>query len=77
VIAVIGGGASGTLILSFTTCMIPGYLLLLGEWGRVHTWLVLVVIAATTAAVAPVGMRSLRKPAAAGQAETGIPVSVS
>jgi hypothetical protein len=66
-----------TLILSFTTCTIPGYLLLLGEWGRVHTWLVLVVIAATAGTVAPVGMRSLRKPAPAGQAETGIPVSVS
>jgi putative amide transporter protein len=67
-----------TLILSFTTCTIPGYLLLLGEWGHVGTWLVLVVIAATAAAVAPVGMRSLRKPAAAaGQAEPGIPVSVS
>ena len=38
-----------TLILSFTTCTIPGYLLLLGEWGHVHTWLVLVVIAATSA----------------------------
>ena len=67
-----------TLILSFTTCTIPGYLLLLGEWGHVPTWLVLVVIAATAAALLPVGMRSLRKPAAtAGQAEAGIPVSVS
>jgi hypothetical protein len=67
-----------TLILSFTTCTIPGYLLLLGEWGHVPTWLVLAVIAATAAALLPVGMRSLRKPAAAaGQAEAGIPVSVS
>jgi hypothetical protein len=67
-----------TLILSFTTCTIPGYLLLLGEWGRVPTWLVLVVIAATAVVLLPVGMRSLRKPAAtAGQAEAGIPVSVS
>jgi putative amide transporter protein len=67
-----------TLILSFTTCTIPGYLLLLGEWGHVPTWLVLVVIAATAAVLAPVGMRSLRKPAAAaGQAEAGVPVSVS
>lgn len=32
-----------TLILSFTTYMIPGYLLLLGEWGHVHTWVVLAV----------------------------------
>ena len=67
-----------TIILSFTTCTIPGYLLLLSEWSRVPTWLVLVVVAATAAAVAPVGLRSLRKPAAtAGQAEAGIPVSVS
>jgi hypothetical protein len=67
-----------TLILSFTTCTIPGYLLLLGEWGRVPTWGVLAVIAATAAALVPVGMRSLRQPAAAaGQAEAGIPVSVS
>ena len=67
-----------TLILSFTTCTIPGYLLLLGEWGHVHTWLVLVVIAATAVALVPVGMRSLRQPApAAGQAEAGLPVSVS
>jgi putative amide transporter protein len=67
-----------TLILSFTTCTIPGYLLLLGEWSHVPTWLVLVVIAATAVVLLPVGMRSLRKPAAtAGQAEAGIPVSVS
>jgi putative amide transporter protein len=67
-----------TLILSFTTCTIPGYLLLLGEWDRVPTWGVLVTIAATAAALVPVGMRSLRQPAAAtGQAEAGIPVSVS
>ena len=67
-----------TLILSFTTCTIPGYLLLLGEWGHVGTWLVLVVIAATAVALVPVGMRTLRPPATtAGQAEAGIPVSVS
>jgi hypothetical protein len=30
-----------TLILSVTTCSIPGFLLLLGEWGRVPTWAVL------------------------------------
>ena len=65
-----------TLILSFTTCTIPGFLLLLGEWGRVPTWLVLAVIAATAAAVLPIGIRSLR--ASAGTpAEAGVPVSVS
>jgi hypothetical protein len=67
-----------TLILSFTTCTIPGFVLLLGEWGDVPTWLVLAVIAATAAALVPVGTRSLRKPPPApDQAEAGVPVSVS
>jgi hypothetical protein len=67
-----------TLILSFTTCTIPGFLLLLGEWGRVPTWAVLVVIAATAAAVVPTGVRGLRTvPVVPDQAETGVPVSVS
>jgi hypothetical protein len=61
-----------TLILSFTTCTIPGFLLLLGEWGHVGTWLVLVVIAATVVAVAPVTVASLRQPPVAReQAEAG------
>jgi hypothetical protein len=67
-----------TLILSFTTCTIPGFLLLLGEWGHVGTWLVLAVMAATVAAVAPLAVRSLRRvPAAPEQAEAAVPVSVS
>jgi len=67
-----------TLILSFTTCTIPGFLLLLGEWGHVPTWLVLAVIAATVAALVPTGIRSLREfPGPAEQAEAGVPVSVS
>jgi hypothetical protein len=67
-----------TLILSFTTCTIPGYLLLLGEWGHVRTWLVLAVIAATAVALVPVGLRSLRPSAGpAEQAETEVPVSVA
>src|SRR3984885_1906470 len=69
-----------TLILSFTTCTIPGFLLLLGEWGHVGTWLVLVVIAATVVAVAPVTVASLRQPAEVpdpAEAEAGVPVSVS
>jgi hypothetical protein len=65
-----------TLILSFTTCTIPGYLLLLGEWGHVPTWLVLAVIAATAAALVPIGTRSLRTRPAADHAEAGVPVSV-
>jgi hypothetical protein len=68
-----------TLILSFTTCTIPGYLLLLGEWGHVPTWLVLLVIAATAVALVPVASRTLRTPAdeAGTPADTGVPVSVS
>jgi putative amide transporter protein len=67
-----------TLILSFTTCTIPGYLLLMGEWGHVHTWLVLVVIAATLVALVPVARQSLRpaEAAAAGEPEAAVPVSV-
>jgi putative amide transporter protein len=66
-----------TLILSFTTCTIPGFLLLLGEWGHVHTWLVLVVIAATAVAVLPSLGRGLRARSAAGSPEAAVPVSVS
>jgi len=68
-----------TLILSFTTCTIPGFLLLLGEWGHVGTWLVLVVIAATVVAVAPITVASLRQPAGVPDpagAEAAVPVSV-
>jgi putative amide transporter protein len=66
-----------TLILSFTTCTIPGYLLLMGEWGHVHTWLVLVVIAATLVALVPVARQSLRPAeATAGEPEAAVPVSV-
>jgi hypothetical protein len=49
-----------TVILAFTTCTIPGYLLLLGEWDQVPTWAVLVTIAATLAALVPVANRTLR-----------------
>jgi len=49
-----------TLILAFTTCTIPGYLLLLGEWDQVPTWAVLVTIAATALALVPVANRTLR-----------------
>lgn len=67
-----------TLILSFTTCTIPGYLLLLGEWGHVHTWLVLLVIAATAVALVPLARRSLVAPVSTpDRAEAEIPVSVS
>ena len=49
-----------TVILAFTTCTIPGYLLLLGEWDQVPTWAVLATIAATVLALVPVANRTLR-----------------
>jgi hypothetical protein len=49
-----------TLILSFTTCTIPGFLLLLGDWARVSAWLVGAVIAATAAALIPAARGALR-----------------
>jgi putative amide transporter protein len=49
-----------TVILAFTTCTIPGYLLLLGEWDRVPTWAVLATIAATVLVLVPVANRTLR-----------------
>jgi hypothetical protein len=66
-----------TLILSFTTCTIPGFMLLLGEWGHVHTWLVLVVIALTAVAMLPSLRRSLRAQATADSPQNALPVSVS
>jgi putative amide transporter protein len=66
-----------TLILSFTTCTIPGFLLLLGEWGHVPVWAVLVAIAVTAVAVAPIAAGTLRRPAqTAGQPDAAVPVSV-
>jgi putative amide transporter protein len=47
-----------TLILSVTTCSIPGFLLLLGEWGRVPTWAVLASIAVIALALTPVALRA-------------------
>jgi len=46
-----------TLILSFTTCTIPGFLLLLGEWSRVPTWVVLASAGATLVALILVAIR--------------------
>ena len=67
-----------TLILSFTTCTIPGYLLLVGEWGQVPRWLVLVVIAGTVAELLPLGVRALRPGTeAVGRADVRAPVSAS
>jgi hypothetical protein len=47
-----------TLILSMTTCTIPGFLLLLGDWGKVPTWAVIATIVATVIALVPVAVRS-------------------
>ena len=66
-----------TLILSLTTCTIPGFLLLLGDWTKVPTWAVVVAIAATAVALIPVALR--RAPAAAptraapGDLEVAVP----
>jgi hypothetical protein len=40
-----------TVIQSFTTCTIPGFLLLLGEWDRVPVWAIAASIAASVVAV--------------------------
>src|SRR5580658_3098982 len=47
-----------TLILSLTTCTIPGFVLLLGDWGHVPTWGVVAAIVATGVALIPVALRS-------------------
>ncbi|MCW2791910.1 MAG: transporter [Nocardioides sp.] len=56
-----------TLILSFTTCTVPGFLLLLGEWGRVPTWALLASIVATALVLVPVARRSTRPATVGGQ----------
>jgi hypothetical protein len=55
-----------TLVMSFTTCTIPAYLLLLGTWDDVPTW-VYVAIAAATALAVPLLTRAVpeRRTAAA------------
>jgi putative amide transporter protein len=51
-----------TLILSVTTCTIPGFLLLLGDWGKVPTWAVVASIVATGVVVIPLALRALAEP---------------
>jgi hypothetical protein len=46
-------------ILSLTTCTIPGFLLLLGDWGKVPTWAVVASIVATAVAVALIAIRTV------------------
>jgi hypothetical protein len=67
-----------TLILSVTTCSIPGFLLLLGEWGRVPSWAVLASIVVVALVLTPVALRSSpstgSSPIPAGDGE-GVPVT--
>jgi hypothetical protein len=54
-----------TLIMSFTTCTIPAYLLLLGAWDDVPTWVYVAVAAATALVVPALARAAPRQPAAA------------
>ena len=63
-----------TLILSLTTCTIPGFLLLLGDWGKVPTWAVLASIVATAIVVVPLA-RLIPVQAAAAEPEVRAPAS--
>jgi hypothetical protein len=67
-----------TMILSVTTCSIPGFLLLLGEWGRVPTWAVIASIVLVALLLTPVALRSSPSESSsrisAGEGE-GIPVA--
>ena len=65
-----------TLILSFTTCTIPGFLLLLGDWGKIPTWAVVASIVATAAAVIVVAIRTvpLQSQASAGPGDLGVAI---
>ena len=51
-----------TLILSVTTCTIPGFLLLLGDWGKIPTWAVVASIVATGIVFIPLALRALAAP---------------
>jgi hypothetical protein len=66
-----------TLILSLTTCTIPGFLFLLGDWGKVPTWAVLASIVVTAVAVILIAIRTVpaqsRTRAAAGDLGVAVP----
>ncbi len=67
-----------TLILSLTTCTIPGFLLLLGDWGKVPTWAVIAAIVATAGAVVLVAIRTVpahsqTDPGAGGDLRVAVP----
>ena len=65
-----------TLLLSITTCSIPGFLLLLGDWDKVPTWAVLAsigVVAVLAVVLAPVALR----PAPGDEAPAEVTVAVA
>lgn len=54
-----------TVIQSVTTCTVPGFLLLIGEWGRVPVWAIGASIAASAVAVVAIdvlGRAGSRRP---------------
>jgi len=51
-----------TLIQSFTTCTIPGFVILLGKWSDVPLWTIWASIAASTAVVVPIALRAPAPP---------------
>jgi len=57
-----------TLILSVTTCSIPGFLLLLGDWGSVPAWAVVASIVVVALVLTPVALRP-----SPSERSTGIP----
>jgi hypothetical protein len=58
-----------TVIMSVTTCTIPGFLLLLGSWEKVPVWAVLASIAATAVLLIPVARAALAAPRSAASPE--------
>jgi hypothetical protein len=65
-----------TLIMSFTTCTIPGYILLLGDWGEVKPWMMFAAIAATAVAIVPPALAAVR-PAPSEDVGLGVGVTAS
>lgn len=66
-----------TLILSFTTCTIPGFLLLLADWGKIPTWAVVASIIATAVAVILVAIRTVPLQSQTGSAASDLQAAVS
>lgn len=46
-----------TLIQSFTTCTVPGFVILLGKWADVPVWAIVASIVASAAVVVPIALR--------------------